>query len=90
MPILPGFILSLGLTACVSLGAWLLRSPRLAVAGFLVFPLLFLFLAHVTPLVNLNILLFGAAATLVAIIILILKSTCTTHLSFKRLFTFYS
>ena len=42
MPILPGFILSLGLTACVSLGAWLLRSPRLAMAGFLVFPLLFL------------------------------------------------
>lgn len=41
-PILPGFILSFGLTAFVSLGAWLLRSSRLAFVGFLVFPLLFL------------------------------------------------
>lgn len=41
-PILPGAILSLGLTAFVSLGAWILRSTRMALAGFLVFPLLFL------------------------------------------------
>lgn len=42
VPILPGFIVSLGLTAFISLGAWVLRSPRLALAGFLTFPLLFL------------------------------------------------
>ncbi len=42
MPILPGVILALGLTAFVSLGAWLIRSTRIACVGFLVFPLLFL------------------------------------------------
>ena len=42
VPILPGFIFSLGITAFVSLGAWIFRSSRIALAGFLVFPLLFL------------------------------------------------
>lgn len=42
MPVLPGFILSLGFTAFLGLGAWISRSSRLALAGFLVFPLIFL------------------------------------------------
>lgn len=41
-PMLPGIVISLGVTAFVTLGGWIFRSQRVAMAGFLIFPILFL------------------------------------------------